>query len=178
MNTQRLAATALVAVLLVSGCAFGAQSTAEPPSPSVPAATARPSSSPDITVEPTLANRAVAACSAILDNIPSVIVESGQATVAAAYEVTGEQLTKYFVKTLDANPNQSNGSAWWNHPTKRVDMCLFDGDFTTMTPGPPGADKSAPRVLVVISDGDAEFWALAREDPNALPAVDPATLPD
>ncbi len=178
MNTRRLAATALVAVLLASGCVFGTQSTAEPPAPSVPAVTARPSPSPEITVEPTLANGAVAACSALLDNIPAVIVESGQASVAAAYEVTGEQLTKYFVKTLDADPDQSNGSDWWNHPTKRVDMCLYDGDLTTMTPGPPEADRSAPRVLVVISDGDAEFWASAREDRNVLPAIDPATLPD
>ena len=116
-----------------------------------------------------------AACSAFLDNIPMVRVESGKATLAAAFKVTGAQLTSYFVTTLNADPNHSNGSDWWGHPTKMVDLCLYDGDFTTMTPGPPGNDTSAARVLVVISDGDAQFWARTLNK-AAFPAIDPASI--
>jgi hypothetical protein len=175
MKTRRLAAIALVAPLLAAGCAFGAKSTVEPPSPSVPTATSRPSPSPDITVEATQINTAVAACSALLDNIPDVRVNSGEPTLGAAYEVTGAQLTNYFVTILDADPNHSNGSDWWDQPQKLVDLCLYDGDFTTTTPGPEGNDTSAARVLVVISHGISEFWARTRDRAN-LPATDPATM--
>lgn len=120
-------------------------------------------------------NTADAACSAFLDNIPAVRVESGKATLAAAFEVTGAQLTSYFVTTLNADPNHTNGSDWWGQPTKLVDLCLYDGDFTTVTPGPAGNDTSAARVLVVISDGEAEFWARTLNK-SALPATDPATI--
>ena len=109
------------------------------------------------------------ACSSILDNIPDVVVESGEPTMAAAFESTGAQLTRYFVTTLDADHNQSNGSDWWGQPTKLVDLCLFDGDFTTTTPGPPGHDTSAARVLVVISDGDAQFWASTKNQQSFQP---------
>lgn len=118
---------------------------------------------------------AEAACSAILDNIPLVRVNSGKATLAAAFEVTGEQLTSYFVTILDADRNQSNGSDWWDEPEKLVELCLYDGDFTTMTPGPEGNDTSAIRVLIVISDGDPQFWARTR-DIATIPATDPATM--
>jgi len=137
-----------------------------------PAASADAASSPSPT--PDRAARAQAACAALLDNIPLVIVNSGTPTVAAAYEVTGAQLTRYFVMTLNANPNFSNGSDWWNQPTKLVDMCLFDGDLSTMTPIPTGS-SDASRVLVVISNGDAEFWAQTMQN-EFLPAVDPAAL--
>ena len=54
-------------------------------------------------------------------------------------------------------------------------MCLYDGDFMTMTPVPSTVDTSASRVLVVISDGDAEFWAQTL-DTATIPAIDPATM--
>ncbi len=114
-------------------------------------------------------NAAEAACSAILDDIPMVIVKSGKAALAAAYEVTGEQLATYLETTFGHGRSQ-----WRDRPTQVVEMCIFDGDFDTMTPGPPG-DKSALRVLVVISDGVAQFWARTRET-SAIPTTDPATM--
>jgi hypothetical protein len=128
---------------------------------------ARPAENNDIAAED--------ACSSILHSIPIVIVRSGKPTVAGAFDVTGEQLTKYFVSTFDANAEQSNGSDWWNDPTERVVMCLYDGDFGTTTPGPEGHNTSATRVLVVISQGKPEFWA-STLDKATIPAVDPATM--
>lgn len=133
-----------------------------------PGAIKTPSESP--------ADRAHAACSAIIDNIPDATLKSGKVTIAAAYEVTGEQLTRYFVRELNYS-EMSNGSVWWNQPTKIVDMCLFDGDFDTTTPGPPGHDISFAHLLVVIDDGKPELWALSHKDQPPLPTTDPATIP-
>lgn len=119
-------------------------------------------------------NRAAVACSAIVDNIPLVRVESGQPTVAAAYDVTGAQLTTYFMNTFKTG-DQSNGSDWWDEPTERVDMCLFDGDFLIMKGGPTGTSPSATRILVVISNGKAVQWA-STLNKDAIPAIDPATM--
>lgn len=105
---------------------------------------------------------------AIINDIPMVIVDSGRAALAAAYEVTGEQLGAYRPSAFGPyDPWQEN---------EVVDMCLFDGDFTTMTPGPPEADRSAVRVLVVISDRETLLWSIARKDQSALPTTDPATI--
>ena len=147
----------------------------EAPVSTLPKATPPQTGEPNPSAPAGSGNRAAIACSSIVDNIPDVRVNSGKPTVAAAYEVTGAQLTSYFVKTLDADPNQTNGSDWWDQPTKRVDMCLYDGDFSTMTPGPPEADRSAVRVLIVISDGDAQFWASTRNKAS-IPATDPASI--
>jgi hypothetical protein len=117
----------------------------------------------------------MSACSAIVDEIPMVIVKSGKPKVAAGYEVTGAQLSTYFIKYLDVTRPEGNGSDWWKDPAKQVDMCLYDGDFTVMTPVPTGYGSQATRVLVVISDGQPEFWALATSDDH-LPVIDPATL--
>lgn len=168
----------LVVVSLPSRDHGFAAATATPATsaPSVTPAASQPVASPTATPSAVASeNTAEAACSAILDSIPDVIVISGEPTVAAAYEVTGTQLTSYFVKTLNADPNHTNGSDWWDQPTKLVDMCLYDGDFRTMTPGPPGHDTSATRVLVVISDGDAQFWA-STLNKSAIPATDPAAI--
>jgi hypothetical protein len=122
--------------------------------------TPSPVTSNDATATPTAGDAAVAgtaACEAILDDIPLVAVRSGKPMVAGAFEVTGVQLANYFRTVL--NQTGSNGSVWWDQPTKWVDLCLFDGDFNMMAPGPSGHDTSAARVLVVISNGDAEFWA-------------------
>jgi hypothetical protein len=118
---------------------------------------------------------AAQACSTRLDSIPYVIVRSGKPTLAGAFTVTGQELTNYFVQTLGASPDQSNGSDWWNLPTKDVVVCFYDGDFSTTTPGPQGHDTSAKRVLVVISEGVAEFWASTVHNAT-LPAVDPAKM--
>jgi hypothetical protein len=129
------------------------------------AATAPPTTAPT--------DAATAACAAIIDNIPLVRVRSGQATIAAAHEVTGEQLTRYFITELGQS-DMSNGADWWHDPSRLVDMCVFEGDFITMTPGPSPTGNVTPtatRVLIVIENGDAEFWAIG------VPLTDPATIP-
>jgi hypothetical protein len=137
------------------------------------AATAPPTTAPT--------DAATAACAAIIDNIPLVRIRSGQATIAAAHEVTGEQMTRYFVTALH-HSDMSNGADWWHDPSKLVDMCVFEGDFITMTPGPSPSGDVTPtgnvgptvtRVLVVINNGDAEFWASG----SGVPLTNPATIP-
>ena len=122
-------------------------------------------------------NAAYTACSGIVDNIPMVSVRSGEPTIAAAYEVTGEQMTNYFVVELD-HGEMSNGADWWNSKTKTVDMCVFDGDFEAQTPGPPGHDTNATRVLVVIDGSDAFSWAFCFRSQTScgIPTTDPASL--
>jgi hypothetical protein len=135
------------------------------------AATAPPTTAPT--------DAATAACAAIIDNIPLVRVRSGQATIAAAYEVTGEQMTRYFITALH-HSDMSNGADWWHDPSRLVDMCVFEGDFITMTPGPSPSGDITPtgnvgptvtRVLVVIDNGNAEYWA------SGVPLTDPASIP-
>jgi len=41
-------------------------------------------------------------------------------------------------------------------------MCIYDGDFTTSLPRPHGADATARRVLVVITDDSVELWATSK----------------
>jgi hypothetical protein len=104
------------------------------------------------------------------------VVQSGQATLAAAYEVTGEQLATYLERASAENGLGDSPSVWRQQPTKVVDMCIFDGDLFTETSGPPEADRSAVRVVVVISDGVAHPWAIARKDQSSLPTTNPATM--
>ena len=101
----------------------------------------------------------------------------GVATLVAAYEVTGVQMTNYFRTFLGAGP-MSNGSSWWNNPNAIVDMCIFDGDFFAMTPGPPGHDNDATRVLVVFDGRDSFTRAFCFKDaaPCTITDTDPATL--
>lgn len=142
------------------------------PSPASTAAATPPSTL--VTPSDSPADRAHAACAAIIDNIPMAQVKSGVATIAAAYEVTGEQASRYFETVFN---NGDNGSDWWNQPTKLVDLCFFDGDFETQTPGPSGHDTTFAHLLVVISDGDAQLWALSHKDQPPLPTTNPATIP-
>jgi hypothetical protein len=118
---------------------------------------------------------AEAACSSRLASIPIVEVASGEPKVAGAYDLTGDQLTRYFVRTFDQSVDQSNGADWWNQATEHVVMCLYDGDFETFTPGPEGHNTTATRVLVVISQGVAEFWA-STLDKASIPAFDFETM--
>ena len=122
-------------------------------------------------------NAAYTACSGIMGSIPMVTMRSGQPSIAAAYEVTGEQLTDYFVVVLN-HGHMSNGADWWNDPTQTVEMCVLDGDFETQTPGPPGHDTNATRVLVVIDDGDAFSWAFcfSSQPSCGIATTDPASL--
>lgn len=189
MQLTRPVAARVASFILLIGSVLAGCGVVQPPADKPTASSTRvepAESGPSLTVAPSpmvspsespipSPSTAEVACSAILDNIPLVIVKSGRATLAAAFEVTGAQLTSYFVKTLNADPTQTNGSDWWDQPTKLVDMCLYDGDFRTMTPGPSGHDTSATRVLVVISDGDAQFWASTLNN-AAIPATDPATM--
>ena len=115
-------------------------------------------------------NPAEAPCLAIIDRIPMVTTESSKtATLAAAYEVTGDQLLAYLKRATGQDGYGEPLSTWQKQPAKTVDMCLFDGDFYTMTPGPPGADRSAMRVLVLIADGEALLWSMTRKDRSYLP---------
>jgi hypothetical protein len=117
---------------------------------------------------------AAAACASVLDDPLQVmlVVQSGKPTVAAAYRVTGEELATYLERR--SSPGDSP-SVWRDQPDKLVDMCIIDGDLYTQTPGPPG-DRSAVRVLVVISDDGPLLWSIARKDKSGLPTTDPSTL--
>jgi hypothetical protein len=163
---------ALIAVLLL-GCAQTAAPVSTSPGlhePSSPPATdvPRPTVTPSETATPGRRNSAQAACTGIIDDIPMVIVNSGRATLAAAYEVTGEQLAAY-------RPEAFGPYDPWAE-NEVVSMCLFDGDFSTMTPGPPEADRSAVRVLVVIAERETLLWSIARRDEDVLPTTDPAKM--
>jgi hypothetical protein len=139
--------------------------------------TSVPSVSASATGVETTETTAQVACASIIDSIPLVSVKSGKPVVAGAFAVTGAQMTTYIVRTFNQLRGQSNGSDWWDQPSKTVDLCIYDGDFKTMSPGPEGHDTSATRVLVVISSGNAEFWASTLTQ-TAIPAVDPATMRD
>lgn len=148
-------------------------------------ATAAPTTAVDVepptdVPEPPMADSssaaATAACSALLDNIPSAQVTSGEATLAAAYDVNGAQLATYLERMHEAAGVGGYPSTWRDKPAQRVTMCIFDGDFMTLTPGPGGHDTSASRVLVLIENGRAGLRATARQHASAIPVTDPATL--
>ena len=116
---------------------------------------------------------AAAACTAMLEDVPDAELRSGEATLAAAFDVKGIQLATY-MEMVDGGGH----STWRDQPDKDIRMCLFDGDFNTFTSTPgPEYDTSAVRVLVLVVDGQADLWALAKEDTSVLPAIDPASLP-
>ena len=139
------------------------------PASPTPPVSAPPSPSPT-------SNPGLAACAAIIGNIPMVKVKTGAPTIAAAYEVTGEQMTRYFDAVLNQGGN--NGADWWNSPTKTVDMCVFDGDFEAETPGLPGDDTNATRVLVVSDSSDTMSWAFCFSSQSSceISLADPATF--
>ena len=62
-------------------------------------------------------------------------------------------------------------SPWRNKPDSIVYLCYYDGDFTVMTPGPPGHDTGASRVVVTVSNGFAELTSLGKA--QKIPVVDP-----
>jgi hypothetical protein len=137
----------------------------------------QPTSVPQPTTPSSTSPAATAACSALLGDVPSAPVKSGKATLAAAWDVTGNQLAAYMEHIDEINGGGPNNSIWREKPNKQLTVCIFDGDFETMTPGPPGHDTSSPRVLIVIEDGLADLWAMARQDASlGLPLTDPATL--
>lgn len=176
----RVALLVFVATSLGACSALYAGATTAP-SPASAAPTAAvdveaPTGVPNSSVSDPSSAAATAACSALLDEVPSTHLNSGKATLAAAYEVTGAQLDTYFERMHEVNGGGGYPLPWQDKPTKRLTMCIFDGDFTTLTPGPGGHDTSAPRVLVVIEDGLAQLRSIAREDPSVIPVTDPATL--
>lgn len=122
------------------------------------------------------ASPAEVACSDIIDNIPMVAMNSGEATLAAAYEVTSGQLADFLERIGEQNGVGGSLLQLRDDPNKIVDVCTFDGDFTTKTPGPPGHNNTAVRVLVAIADGQAQLWAMAIKDRSVLPTTDPAKL--
>lgn len=127
---------------------------------------------------PAANDEALAACSALLDHVPSTELNSGVATVAGAYAVTGDQLGNYFDRLHGASADDPGRSTFYDKGGKPVTMCLFDGDFTSFTPslGPDTNANQPPRVLIVIEGGSAELWAIARTDVSGLPAIDPASI--
>lgn len=153
------------------------------PTPTVAVAA---TSSPDNTVPPASStlpsssgggSHAFTQCSAIIGDIPRVAVRSGIATLAAAYDVTGAELANYLETSFAQNaPGWSISSSWRDQPAATLSMCIFDGDFSTMTPGPPGHDTSAVRVLVVIAGTGPQLWRITRQA-GAIPTNDPALMP-
>jgi len=111
-------------------------------------------------------------CEATLDRIPLVEVTSGTPTLAAAYAVTGPELDRYLSDQARRAGVELGSTGWANGRSATVSMCLFDGDFLRNTPGPPGHDRSAVRMLVVVADGKARLWSMAKEK-SALPTKDP-----
>ena len=176
MDNHRIAALAIASLVIAAGCGTVASSTplVSQAGPTV-AARSSPETAPTEGADSSAARRATAACSAILGDIPMVTSESAKtATLAAAYEVTGDQLLTYLENARGQSGYGEPLTTWQRQPNKVVNMCLFDGEFETMTPGPPEADRSAVRVLVLIADGDALLWTIARKDRSLLPATNPA----
>jgi len=134
----------------------------------IPASPTPPISAPPS--PPPTSNPGLAACAAIIGNIPMVKVKTGAPTIAAAYEVTGEQLAVFIEDTFG-----ETDSSFRDQRTALFDECIFDGDFYTQVSTPDGQDTSARRVLVVISGGRAELWRQSL-DPSAIPTTDPATF--
>lgn len=111
---------------------------------------------------------AVAACEAIRDSVPLVLLRSGEATLVGAYAMDAISLGEYlWAVQSGVNPVTVIG------PTAETGtiVCIIDGDFDTRSPGPPGHDTTAKRVLVLIRDGTPELWALAR-DTSSMPTPD------
>ena len=125
------------------------------------------------TPPPPTASPAWLACSAIVNNIPMVL--SNDAAVADAFETTAGDLSNYVLRYSDPTGGGGPTSDWRSAPGA-ITVCWFDGDLMTETPGPPGHDTSAVRVLVAISGGEAELVAIARHDSSLLPTIDPATV--
>lgn len=125
---------------------------------------------------PSAIARAQQACATVLYNLPQVLLDlrSGEATVAAAFEVSGEQLATYVDTVTDAPKGAP--SVWHEKPTKILDLCIIDGDFLAKTPSMPGDDQSAERAAIVIEDGSAKLLLVAFNDQAQIPIVDPATM--
>jgi hypothetical protein len=112
-----------------------------------------------------------------MDRLSMVSLASGELTVAAAYEVTGEQLTRYFIQQLE-HSDMTNGADWWDNPKTTVDLCVLDGDFDTQTPSGGQPVQRAKRVLVVIEGDEAFAWAFCfpRNVACGISTTDPASI--
>jgi len=176
----------LLSWAIIAACSsVGTAGTAVPEGETSAPSSGHPLSSPSTTMSPAsspsespVSTIATTACSALLDEIPQVRVLSGRATLAGAYAVNGDQVADYLEYVhIAVGRDENTPSVWRDSASQDVVMCIFDGDFSTMTPGPPGHDTSAVRVLVVIADRLADLWAVARTDASTLPTSDPATIP-
>ena len=160
----------IIAAASLAACSLiGARETPPPPAATIAAS---PSTAPRPSAE-----NATAACSALLEHVPQTKLNSGVATLAGAYAVTGDQLGNYFDRLDGTSAGDPGQSTFHDKGSKPLTMCLFDGDFTSSTPsgGQPDTNQP-PRVLIVIEDGSAELWAIARTDVSGLPAIDPASI--
>lgn len=120
-----------VCAVAVVGCGLVGPLASRAPATASPVAEPLANASPEINAPQSespaatdvVTHDAAQACSARLKNIPMVRVRTGEPVVAGAYDVTGDELTRYFVETFDVDAHQSNGSLWWNEPTERL-LCV------------------------------------------------------
>jgi hypothetical protein len=138
------------------------------------------SASPNAERSPSpVADQAEAECTTAFDDISMVSLRSGEASVAAAYHVDGAQMTRYFKSILGSGDGPyGNGSSWWDNSAASVYMCVYDGDFQTETPGPPGHDTNATRILVVVDANEAFAWSFCFRSMTScgISTADPATI--
>jgi hypothetical protein len=107
-------------------------------------------------------------CEAAKGSVPLVLLRSGEATVVGAYAMDAATLGAYLgAVQAGVNPVTVIGP----EAEDGTVVCLIDGDFDTRTPGPPGHDTTAKRILVLVRDGTPELRAIAH-DPAALPTPD------
>jgi hypothetical protein len=111
---------------------------------------------------------AIAICDAIRDSVPLVLVRSGVPRVVGANTLDSTSIGAYLgAVQAGINPVTVIGPV----AQARTIVCVIDGDFDTRTPGPPGHDTTAKRILVLVRDGMPELWAMTR-DPAAMPTPD------
>jgi len=158
--------------MLIAGCAYvGAASPSVARSPAAAAsAVAAASTSPAQTPE----LNAATTCETTIKQVQNmVIVNSGQITVSGAFLTTGKAVAAWQEQQA-AKAGFGIQSPWRDKPDATVVLCFYDGDFTTTTPGPPGHDNSASRVVVTVSGGFAELLSLGKAE--KIPVVDPNTM--
>lgn len=126
---------------------------------------------PQVTTAPMAAS---SLCQATLKQLTNmVILNSGSITVAGAFLSTGAEAARW-QEAQAARSGFGLDSPWRNNPDGMVYLCYYDGDFTVMTPGPPGHDTGASRVVITVSNGFAELTNLGKAE--KIPVVDPGGL--
>lgn len=105
---------------------------------------------------------ALKTCEAVKGSVPLAIVRSGTPTVVSASTVTGARLERYLGSVSEGASSSPLGM------TDEATMCLIEGDFVMRTPGPPGHNDRAKRILVIVTDGRPQLWSWTRT-PTALP---------